>query len=90
MKTKTTKQCIEFYYFWKKVMSDQMKKKWRSLKRNRYAEPTNIHQNLRSASKNEPRQTGEKPQSFKDKTNSFKIESKMRLKIKCSECNLVT
>lgn len=41
MQTKTTKQCIEFYYLWKKVMSDSTKKKWRSLKKNRrLANPT--------------------------------------------------
>lgn len=96
MKTKTTKQCIEFYYFWKKVMSDHMKKKWRSLKKNRYAEPANIHQNLRSSNKGEQTQSqgtagsAVKPASFKDKTNNFKIESKKRLKIKCPDCGLVS
>lgn len=33
--TKTIKQCIEFYYLWKKVLSDSAKKKWRQLKKSR-------------------------------------------------------
>lgn len=38
LKTKTTKECVEFYYLWKKVMSDSTKKKWKSLKRKRKLE----------------------------------------------------
>lgn len=95
MKTKTTKQCIEFYYFWKKVMSDNMKKKWRSIKKNRLAETTSIHQNLRS-SKNEVSSGVDKTNKseFKDKTNNFKIDSTKsgikRNKVKCPQCSVVS
>jgi hypothetical protein len=36
VETKSIKQCIEFYYLWKKVMSDGARKKWRLVKKNRY------------------------------------------------------
>jgi len=48
--TKTVKQCIEFYYLWKKVMSDSARKKWRIFKKNRLLDDTDsIEQNLRSS-----------------------------------------
>jgi hypothetical protein len=53
IETKTYKQCIEFYYLWKKVMSDGMRKKWRNFKRNRVRDDVDtIEQNLRSRTKN--------------------------------------
>jgi hypothetical protein len=36
VESKTTKQCVEFYYLWKKVMSDGARKKWRLVKKHRY------------------------------------------------------
>lgn len=33
--TKSVKQCVEFYYLWKKVMSEGVRKKWRHVKRTR-------------------------------------------------------
>ena len=82
MGTKSTKQCIEFYYLWKKVMSDYTKKKWRALKKNRLAETNGIQHSLRSG-------IGEKSE-FKDTTNDLKVETgKRQNKIKCPECNLV-
>lgn len=48
--SKSVKQCIEFYYLWKKVMSDNARKKWRNFKKNRLLEDTDsIEQNLRSS-----------------------------------------
>jgi len=76
--TKSTKRCIEFYYFWKKVMSDYMKKKWRLLKKNRLMGESSIASNL-----------GDKSE-FKDTTNNLKCRSVKRNKIKCPECNLVS
>lgn len=52
--TKTVKQCIEFYYLWKKVMSDGMRKKWRTFKKTRLLDDSDsIEQNLRSSTANE-------------------------------------
>ena len=48
VQTKPIKECIEFYYLWKKVNSDTAKKKWKSLKKRRYIEHNNIEQSLRS------------------------------------------
>ncbi|RNA30737.1 zinc finger protein 541-like [Brachionus plicatilis] len=48
VETKSINQCIEFYYLWKKVMSDNTKKKWKNLKKRRSFEDT-IEQNLRSS-----------------------------------------
>jgi hypothetical protein len=36
VETKSIKQCVEFYYLWKKVMSDGARKKWRLVKKHRY------------------------------------------------------
>jgi hypothetical protein len=42
--TKTTKQCVEFYYLWKKMHSDGARKKWRQLKKNRLLYDPNSEQ----------------------------------------------
>lgn len=48
--SKTAKQCIEFYYLWKKVMSDSARKKWRTFKKNRLLDDADsIEMNLRSS-----------------------------------------
>ena len=48
VKTKTINQCVEFYYLWKKVMSDCVRKKWRYFKKNRYNFENQLELNLRS------------------------------------------
>jgi len=81
--TKSTKRCIEFYYFWKKVMSDYMKKKWRIMKKNRLIGESSVPNNMRSS--------GDKSE-FKDTTNNLKRDqskNSKRNKIKCPECDLV-
>ena len=51
VKTKSIKQCIEFYYLWKKIKSDTMKKKWKKVKKRHHNEAANFEpSNLRSHS----------------------------------------
>ena len=77
-------------------MSDTVKKKWRTVKKNRHAETSSIQQNLRS------NKTEADKSEFKDKTNNLKIASSscnnnnnsrqnanQRWKIKCTQCNSV-
>ena len=51
IKTKSTKQCVEFYYIWKKYKSDSMTKKWKSLKRKRFIDAMSEQPTLRSHNK---------------------------------------
>ena len=48
--TKTTKQCIEYYYLWKKIKSDSMKKKWKKVKKRHHFDSNFEPSNLRSHS----------------------------------------
>lgn len=73
VETKSIMQCIEFYYLWKKVLSDNTKKKWKTLKKRRSFDETN-EQNLRSSSngKNDlPNENESEEACLKSNENDF-------------------
>jgi hypothetical protein len=79
---KTTKQCIEFYYLWKKVMSDSVRKKWRLLKKNRLCVLTSS-----SSSNNETQKLTEYNQlPLLDAATPPPAANK---RFDCDKCNLV-
>jgi hypothetical protein len=96
MVTKNIKQCIEFYYLWKKIMAPSTKKKWRTLKRSRVVDYS-IEQNLRSCNKEDMIEDGDDDEdcvsnkgkkfvSFEGLNDNKHPDS---TNLSCIKCNLV-
>ena len=77
LETKSTSQCVEFYYLWKKIMNESTKKKWRAVKRNRNNNTNinNMEENAEKTTAAKETELGEDSKSNNNNNNNTNIDN---------------